>query len=47
MESKKGKNKIEAVRNEVREKNEVKKICKQMQKKKNKIETKKCLKNRK
>ena len=44
---KNGKYRILVVRSEVREKNEVIKICKQMQKKKNKIETKKCFKNRK
>ena len=47
MESKKGKNIIEAVRSEVREKRKERKSGKQIQNEKNKIETKKCFKNRK
>ena len=47
MESKKGKYRILVVRSEVREKRKERKISKQIQNEKNKIETKKCFKNRK
>ena len=47
IERKAGKNRIEAIRSNLREKNEVRKINKQIQKEWNKIERKKCFKNRK